>query len=427
MRAGLGSIKLDGGWLIQAVARGEISGPQLVYFAIILTLVLTNSVKTATIVNPNRIVMDLTPKQQTTELIRQAQSILIVTGREPNNDQLASAVGLQAVLTKLGKVANVVITDRLPKLESVLDTSKVARDMQGVRDFIVSIAMHQTQVDKVKYDVVEDRLDITITPHGGNFAAKDVSFGYGAYQFDLVIALGVPSIHKLDRLHEANPTIFDGLHLINIDYHRINEGFGSVNLVDTSATCVAEILISTIESLGQGMIDAPIATAFLGSFMSATANFTAPATTAKALTIAAQMMSAGAKQQEIVKALALPAKQPERAPQKPAESVGESKVYSKQVEKPAETGKADELKVEQPQATTEQTEPESAPSRAPEASENEQDGSKKNAIIPNQNQSPNKSQAQSSQENALVHGLDASKVPAAASSPFGATSPLEAS
>ncbi len=85
--------------------------------------------------------MDLTPKQQTTELIRQAQNILIVTGREPNNDQLASSVGLQAVLTKLGKVANVVITDRLPKLESVLDTSKVARDMQGVRDFIADVSI----------------------------------------------------------------------------------------------------------------------------------------------------------------------------------------------------------------------------------------------------------------------------------------------
>lgn len=283
--------------------------------------------------------MDLTPKQQTTELIRQAQNILIVTGREPNNDQLASAVGLHAILTKLGKVANVVITDRLPKVASILDTSMVARDMQGVRDFVVSIDMRQTQVDKVRYDVEGSRLDVTITPHGGNFTAKDVSFGYGAYQFDLVIALGVPSLAKLDRLHEANPTIFDGLHLINIDYHRINEQYGSVNLVDTSATCVAEILISTIESLGQGMIDAPIATAFLASFMSATANFTAPATSAKALTIAAQMISAGAKQQEVVKMLA----SREAAPAKTVES---NKVYSQAKEQPKQDKAKNELEDE---------------------------------------------------------------------------------
>ena len=372
--------------------------------------------------------MDLTPKQQTTELIRQAQNVLIVTGREPNNDQLASAVGLQAVLTKLGKIANVVITDRLPKLESVLDTSKVARDMQGVRDFIVSLDMNQVQVDKVKYDVNGNKLDITITPHGGNFAAKDVSFGYGAYQFDLVIALGVPSISKLDRLHEANPTIFDGLHLINIDYHRINESYGSVNLIDTSATCVAEILISTIESLGQGMIDAPIATAFLGSFMSATANFTAPSTTAKALTIAAQMMSAGAKQQEIVKVLAAQARPAEKSVQNSAEPVNTTKVYSKQVvEKPVQTPKVEEPQPEAAEVATEVIEPESVMEAAPKSNESEQDGSKKNAINPSQNQRSAKSQETSSRANALVHGLDASKAPVAVSSPFGVTSPLEAS
>ena len=284
--------------------------------------------------------MDLTPKQQTTELIRQAENILIVTGREPSNDQLASAVGLHAVLTKLGKVANIVITDRLPKVASILDTSMVARDMQGVRDFVVSIDMASTQVDKVRYDVNGSQLDITITPHGGNFTAKDVTFGYGAYQFDLVIALGVPSLAKLDRLHEANPTIFDGLHLINIDYHRINEQYGSVNLVDTSATCVAEILISTIESLGQGMIDAPIATAFLASFMSTTANFTAPATTAKALTIAAQMISAGAKQQAVVKALAMK----DRPEPKTTTPASQEKVYSasKPEPKPVEDKRTEE-------------------------------------------------------------------------------------
>lgn len=369
--------------------------------------------------------MDLTPKQQTTELIRQAQNILIVTGREPNNDQLASAVGLHSVLTKLGKVSHVVITDRLPKIASVLDTSVVSTDMQGVRDFIVSVDMRKAQVDKVRYDVVgenSERLDITITPHGGNFDAKDVSFGYGAYQFDLVIALGVPSISKLDRLHEANPTIFDGLHLINIDYHRINENFGSVNLVDTTATCVAEILISTIESLGQGMIDAPIATAFLASFMSNTANFTAPATTAKALTIAAQMMSAGAKQQEIVKVLAASVRNPEPA-----------KVYSKPKaeEKPVEAKVEREREVEAKPGVAVEPESRQESSSEPkvrktaESSDDtaEQEGSKKNSM----NSKKDKQPSPSSQASTSDHGQDASKAPAEADSPSELKSPLELS
>lgn len=247
--------------------------------------------------------MDLTPKQQTVELIRQAERILLVTGREPSNDQLAAMVAMSAVLSKQGKQVSAVITDKLPKVAGILDTSKIARNLDGVRDFIISLDMSDTIVDKLKYNVDGNRLDITITPSGGNFSAKDASFAYGAYQFDLVIALGVFNLRQLDRLHEQNPTIFDGLHLINIDFHRVNDGFGSVNLVDTNASSVCEILVSTIESIAQGAIDQPIATALLAGIMAATNRFTAPSTTPKAMTIAAQLMSTGAKQQEVVRAL----------------------------------------------------------------------------------------------------------------------------
>ena len=137
----------------------------------------------------------------------------------------------------------------------------------------------------------------------GNFNAKDVSFEQGPYKFDLVIALGVPHITKLDKIVEQNPTIFDGLHLINIDYHRINEEYGSVNYVDQNASSVCEMLVSLFESLEQGMIDESIATALYTGITSATHNFTTPSTSAKSMTVAAQMLAAGAKQQEVVKVM----------------------------------------------------------------------------------------------------------------------------
>ncbi len=247
--------------------------------------------------------MELTPKQQTSELIRQAKRVLLVTSRTPNNDQLSAIVALAQVLVKLEKHPQVVISDPLPSASGILDTSGVSRDINGVRDFIVSLDMTHVEVDKLKYTIEDNALNISVTPVVGNFLPEDASFSYGAFQFDLVIALGVTSLDKIDKVHEQNPTMFDGLHLINIDYHRINTSFGSVNFVDQNASSVCEMLISVIESLGQGLVDGAVATALLTGIMSATANFTAPATTAKALTVAAQMMSAGAKQQEVVKIL----------------------------------------------------------------------------------------------------------------------------
>ncbi|MBI2798107.1 DHH family phosphoesterase [Candidatus Saccharibacteria bacterium] len=246
---------------------------------------------------------ELTPKQQVTELIRQANNILLVTGREPNTDQLSSVVAMQTVLTRLGKQAEVIISDQLPKSAELFHTDIISRDLTGIRDFIIKLRMGKTEVEKLKYQVSDDSLDIIITPHNGNFSAKDATFDYGSFQFDLVIAMGVPQINKLDKILEQNPTIFDGLHLLNIDYHRINENYGSVNLVDTAASSTAEMLISVFESLGQGMVDEYVATAILAGIMSATSNFTAPSTTAKAMTMAAQMVAAGGKQQEVVRVL----------------------------------------------------------------------------------------------------------------------------
>ena len=246
---------------------------------------------------------ELTPKQQASELIKQAQNVLILTGREPNNDQLSAAIAVQRVLNKLQKQASVVITDKLPKSAELYDTQFISKELAGVRDFIMSVDMHSVVVDKLKYNVENDKLNVTITPLNGNFAAKDVSFEQGPYKFDLVIVLGVAQIDKMDKIVEQNPTIFDGLHLINIDYHRINEEFGSVNYVDQNCSSVCEMLISLFESLEQGIIDESIATALFTGITSATHNFTTPDTTAKAMTVAAQMLAAGAKQQQIVKVM----------------------------------------------------------------------------------------------------------------------------
>lgn len=288
---------------------------------------------------------ELTPKQQTVELLKQAQSVLIVTGRQPSSDQLMGVFALQSVLSKIGKKSSAVITDSFPTSASLIDTTKIARSLDGVRDFIVSLDLTNVEVEKLKYEVSNGRLDITITPHAGNFTPDDARFDYGSYQFDLVIVLGVHSIIKIDSLLEQNPTLFDGLHLVNLDYHRVNDNYGSVNYIDASATSVCEMLIGVLESVGQGMIDADIATALLTGIMASTNRFTTANTTAKALTMSAQLMSGGARQQAIVKALY--ANRPERParptePKKvvdtlPAETVQQLQAAAEQLANPAPT------------------------------------------------------------------------------------------
>lgn len=247
--------------------------------------------------------MDLTPKQQASEAIRQAQAILIVTGQRPNVDQVASMVAVSLILRKFGKKVTAVVTDQMPGSVSLITQGQIERNLAGNRDFIVRVDMAHAEVDKLKYTIENGKLNIAITPFNGGFSQQDVSFGHGEYHYDLIIAMGVVSRHKLDRVFEQNAGLLQSTPILNMDFHRINESYGAINLVDTNAATLSEMLISLSESLQPGMLDEPIATAMLTGIIAATDRFSAPHTTAKSMTVAAQLMAAGAKQQQIIKSL----------------------------------------------------------------------------------------------------------------------------
>ncbi|HVE80918.1 MAG TPA: DHH family phosphoesterase [Candidatus Dormibacteraeota bacterium] len=246
---------------------------------------------------------ELTPKQQTSEAIRQSESILIITGQHPSVDQVSAAVALARVLRKLEKKTTVLVSDQLPAGSRFLSTSVVERQLSGLRDFIVQVDLGRSEVDKLKYTIEDNRLNVHITPFSGGFKPEDVSYTYGDYQFDIVIALGVSSYSRLERQYQQNPELFKSIPLVNIDYHRGNENFGAINLVEPAAASLSELIVALAESLQTGSIDQEIATALLAGIMAATDRFTSNHTTPKTLTVAAQMMAAGADQQQVVTGL----------------------------------------------------------------------------------------------------------------------------
>ena len=246
---------------------------------------------------------DLTPKQQTSEAIRQAETILITTGQHPSVDQVTAVLSLAAVLRKFGKKVSVVISDPLPAQVQFLDSSMVSQSLSGLRDFIIKVDLKKAEVDKLRYEVEDGKLNVFVSPFQGGFDQSDVSFGYGDYHFDLAIVLGVPTHARIDRVYADNQSLFNTIPVLNLDYHRSNENFGAVNLIEGTASSLCEILVALSESLQTGLIDADIATIMLTGLISSTDRFTASHTTSKSMTVAAQLMAAGARQQAIIKGL----------------------------------------------------------------------------------------------------------------------------
>lgn len=245
--------------------------------------------------------MELTPKQQVTELVRKFNRILLVTHARPDGDALGSILALQQVLTALKKEATAVIMDPVPEMLGFLPgLDQISPTLQGNRDLILSIDTSKVPVDKLKYNTADNKLNVVITPKEGSYTEKDVSVSTGGYKFDVVIVLDAPDLDRLGKLYDESPDLFYETPVINIDHHPSNDYFGAVNLVDLTATSTSEILVGVVEALGENLMTEDVATALLTGVITDTGSFQNSNTTPKSLTVSAQLVAAGGRQQEII-------------------------------------------------------------------------------------------------------------------------------
>jgi nanoRNase/pAp phosphatase (c-di-AMP/oligoRNAs hydrolase) len=305
---------------------------------------------------------ELTPKQQTSEAIRQAETILITTGSHPSVDQVAAVIALAAILRKFGKKVSAIISDPLPAAAQFLDASGLDKGLTGQRDFVLKVDVTKTEVDKLRYEVEGNKLNVYITPFKGGFAPSDVTFGYGDYQVDIAIVLGVASRSRIDRIYTDQANLFGSIPVLNIDFHRTNESFGAVNLIEPTASSLCEILVALSESLQSGLIDSDIATVMLAGLMASTDRFTAVHTTSKSLTVAAQLMAAGAKQQQVVKGLYQRSDRPERGSERSERPRNEQPRNDRPAQPTRSAAPQPERRSEQPaQPAAERPQPATAP------------------------------------------------------------------
>jgi phosphoesterase RecJ-like protein len=151
----------------------------------------------------------------------------------------------------------------------------------------------------MKYQKNEKHLDI-ILESDKNLKFQYVEIINGIPKPDLIIVLDTADVEKIDSAYDKNTELFFEVPVINIDHHAGNEYFGSINLVDLTATSTCEILVSLFEALGVKISDPDTATCLLTGIIADTQSFRSPSTTPKSLTVAAQLLAAGGRQQEII-------------------------------------------------------------------------------------------------------------------------------
>jgi phosphoesterase RecJ-like protein len=134
---------------------------------------------------------------------------------------------------------------------------------------------------------------------------EEIEFAAGEPDFDLIICVDVPDLPQLGKLFDSNPNIFYDIPVVNIDHHASNTGFGKVNFVDTTAASASELVLRLIRSLeselNKKLVDEDIATLILAGIITDTGSFQNSNTTPRSLELSADLIEAGARQQEIIR------------------------------------------------------------------------------------------------------------------------------
>lgn len=176
------------------------------------------------------------------DLIRSSNTFLIASHIAPDGDAIGCELATYSVLKRLGKSVKVVSEDGVPDNFAFLQGS----------DEVVTSADQTAEVAIVVDSAGLDRIGAVCE-----------------------VVAGCPEI-------------------VNIDHHRSNSSFGTLNLVDTSAGATAEIVHGLLNELA-GPLTEGEAEALFSGLMTDTGCFRFPTTSARTLKIAAELLEIGAK------------------------------------------------------------------------------------------------------------------------------------
>ena len=243
---------------------------------------------------------DLKVKQQIVDKIKSSTNILVTVSKDPSVDELSAALGLATLLNKIDKHATAIFSGLIPPAITFLNPDNVFENSaDSLRDFI--IALDKEKADHLRYKVEGDVVKIFITPYRTTISDDDLEFSQGDYNVELVLALGVDNQGHLDEALSAHGRILHDVTVATFSAGEQASQLGSLDWRDQNASSLSEMVVSISESLktDKSLLDKQIATALLTGIVAATDRFSNTRTSARVMTMAADLMAAGADQQLI--------------------------------------------------------------------------------------------------------------------------------
>ena len=230
------------------------------------------------------------------EILDKATSVLVVTHEHATPDSMGSALALYLGLTAMGKKVTIAAPEPMTvELSNFVGANKVVTEV-GKKNFIISLDYVEGSIEKVSYNIEGNKFNLVIEPRPGfeSFAEDKVHFQHVGTAADVVIAVDTIHLGGLKKLYEEDKDLFATKPVINIDRHPNNVQYGQVNMIDTQASSVAEMVFAVLNGLGVNVTQ-DMATNLLNAVYAASNNFTSNVVTVNAFELATACMKLGAR------------------------------------------------------------------------------------------------------------------------------------
>ncbi len=228
--------------------------------------------------------------------INESKYILVALSGGPSIDELSAAIGLTSYLNKLGKRATAIYSGGIPEALSFLEANNSFDNSADVlQDFVISL--NKDKADHLRYKPDGDDVKIYITPYKNKISSDDLSYSYGDFNVDLVIALNVVSGIDLDDALREYGRIMQDASVVNITSGKPGK-LGDIEWSNPDASSISEMTAHLLHEMNNELsLNANEATAFFAGIVSATNRFSTASTTPFTLTVASWLMECGANQQ----------------------------------------------------------------------------------------------------------------------------------
>lgn len=239
-------------------------------------------------------------KQKILKTLQKSKSVFILLPQNPNLDSTAAALALYLSFKEFGK--NVIIgcpSEIKVELSRLVGIDKVT-DKVGNRNLVISFAYQEDSIEKVSYNVEDQKFNLVIQPRSGfpplNY--DNIKFSYQGLEAELIFTVGVQKLENLGDIYEKEKQAFSQATIVNLDRSPVNAKFGKINIIDPKSVSLSNLVYQLIKDL-ELPFNADAASNILKGIEAQTQNLQSPLITAETFEIIAELMRSGARRSQL--------------------------------------------------------------------------------------------------------------------------------